>query len=579
MKYLQPPVYTAENECQDCSKCVRHCPVKAIKVADGQARIVPEKCVACGTCVRVCPAKAKRVRDDLNDVKQLLQQAKQVFVSIAPSYVSEFPDISTANMIAALRRLGFAGVSETALGAQEVSAKVVKDLNEGDKRLLLSSACPAAVTYIQKYLPKFAHSIAAVFSPLLAHCSMLRQHYGPDIAVVFIGPCGAKKNEGDRHPELLDAVITFTDLQAWFAESEINPATLIPVAEDCFVPESAQEGALYPVEGGMIDTLRIQGGGDKIHYSTVGGLRGIEHVLGGLRPENVTLPIFLELLACRGGCINGPCATPGQSGLKQWQEVISRADVPVEPVFRQPLSNIDENICDLPLPGRTYDEQEIRQALRQVGKESRDDELNCGGCGYETCGDFAQAILSGHAESSMCLSFLREQAQKKANALLHCIPSAIVLANQDLKVLDCNRIFAKLFDPSLVEAYDVCQGLTGASLKKILPFTDLFDEVLKSGCALHREALHVGDRIFDLTIFPIEPGQVVGGVISDVTDSELPREMIAQRGQEVIRKNLKTVQEVACLLGENMAETEILLRSLVVGFAPASKATLLSGPQ
>ncbi len=578
MRTHQPPVYTAENECQDCSKCVRHCPVKAIKVADGQARIVPEKCVACGTCVRVCPAKAKRVRDDLDEVKQLLRQPKKVFVSLAPSYVSEFPDLPTANMIAALRRLGFAGVSETALGAQEVSAQVIKELSGGDKRLLLSSACPAAVTYVQKYLPEFAHSIAAVFSPLLAHCTMLRQHYGPDIAVVFIGPCGAKKNEGDRHPELLDAVITFTDLQSWFGEARIDPATLIAGAEDRFVPESAQEGALYPIEGGMIDTLRIQRGGNGIHYSTVGGLLGIEHVLGGLQPEKVTLPIFLELLACRGGCINGPCATPGQSGLKQWQEVISRADVPAEPVLRQPLSNIDENICDLALPARTYGEQEIRQALRRVGKESRDDELNCGGCGYETCVDFAKAILSGHAESSMCLSFLRVQAQKKANALLHCIPSAIVLADQALKVLDCNRNFAKLFDPELLEAYDICQGLSGASLRRILPFADLFEEVLSSGCSLHREALHVGERIFDLTIFPIEPGQVVGGVISDVTDSELPREMIAQRGQEVIRKNLKTVQEVACLLGENMAETEILLRSLVEGFAPTSRGNPHSEP-
>ncbi len=535
--------------------------------------------MACGTCVRVCPAKAKRVRDDLNNVKRLLQEPKRVFVSIAPSYVSEFPELPIANMVAALRQLGFAGVSETALGAQIVSAQVIKELNEGDKRLLLSSACPAAVTYIQKYLPEFSHSIAAVFSPLLAHCSMLRQHYGPDIAVVFIGPCGAKKNEGDRHPELLDSVITFTDLQAWFAESRINPAALIPRTEDCFVHESAQEGALYPIEGGMIDTLRIQGGGDQIHFSTVGGLHGIKHVLGGLQPENVSLRIFLELLACRGGCINGPCATPGQSGLKQWQEVISRADVPTNPVNRQPLANIDENICDLPLLGKTYDEQEIRQALRRFGKENLDDELNCGGCGYETCGDFAKAILSGHAESSMCLSFLREKAQKKANALMHCIPSAIVLVDQDLKVLDCNRNFAKLFDLSLLEAYDVCQGLTGASLQRILSFGDLFEEVLKSDCALHREALHVDDRIFDLTIFPIEPGQVVGSVISDVTDSELPREMIAQRGQEVIRKNLKTVQEVACLLGENMAETEILLRSLVEGFAPASKASRLSGPK
>jgi iron only hydrogenase large subunit-like protein/PAS domain-containing protein len=572
------PIYTAANECQDCSKCVRYCPVKAIKVTDGQARIMPEKCVACGTCVRVCPAGAKRVRDDLATVKHLLQQTKQVFVSLAPSYVSEFPEIPTANMIAALRRLGFAGVSETALGAQQVSARVAKELREGGKKLLLSSACPAAVTYVQKYLPQFADSIAAVFSPLLVHSTMLRQHYGPDIAIVFIGPCGAKKNEGDRHPELLDAVITFTNLQNWFREAGIDPAALVPEAEDRFVPESAREGALYPIEGGMIDTVRMQGGGDRVHYSTVGGLRGIEHVLGGLRPEIVTLPIFLELLACRGGCINGSCATPRQGGLQQWQEVISRADVPAEPILRPPLPDINENIHDRPLPARVYDEQEIRQALRRVGKESRDDELNCGGCGYETCGEFAKAILSGHAESSMCLSYLREQAQKKANALLHSIPSAIVLADHTLKILDCNRNFAQLFDAELLEVYEIRPGLTGAALKQILPFAELFEEVLETGVSLHREALHMDHRIFDLTIFPIEPGQVVGCVITDVTDSELPRELIAQRAQEVIRKNLKTVQEVACLLGENMAETEILLRSLVEGFAPEGSALPKPGP-
>lgn len=566
--YQHSAVYTAENECQDCSKCVRYCPVKAIKVEDGQARIVPEECVACGTCVRVCPAGAKRVRDDLNEVKRLLQQPQQVFVSLAPSYVSEFPELPAANMIAALHRLGFAGVSETALGAQEVSANVARELRDGGQKLLLSSACPASVTYVQRYLPEFAHSIAKVFSPLLAHCTMLRRHFGSDIAIVFIGPCGAKKNEAERHPELLDAVITFTDLQAWFDEAGIDPALQLPGPEHRFVPENAQEGALYPIEGGMIDTVRMQVGADRFHYSTVGGLRGIEHVLGGMQPENVTLPIFLELLACRGGCINGPCAAPRKAGLEQWQEVISRADVPAEPVFRQPLSDIDENVCDLPLQVRSYREQDIRQALRQVGKESREDELNCGGCGYETCGQFAEAILSGHAESSMCLSFLREQAQKKANALLHCIPSAIVLADHQLKVLDCNRSFATLFDESLSEVYEVCPGLTGASLQRILPFVELFAEVLTNGESLHRESFHVDNRIFDLTIFPIEPGQVVGGVITDVTDSELPRELIAQRAREVIHKNLKTVQEVACLLGENMAETEILLRSLVEGFAP-----------
>ena len=52
---ISSPVYTTENECQDCYKCVRHCPVKAIRIVDGKASVIPEACVACGECVKVCP--------------------------------------------------------------------------------------------------------------------------------------------------------------------------------------------------------------------------------------------------------------------------------------------------------------------------------------------------------------------------------------------------------------------------------------------------------------------------------------------------------------------------------------------
>lgn len=568
---LQPPIYTQETECQDCSKCVRYCPVKAIKVADGQARIVPEKCVACGTCVRVCPANAKRVRNDLDQTRQMLQSGEQVYVSIAPSFVSEFPEIPSGKIIAALRKLGFAGVSETALGAQEVSALVAADLAGGEKRLYLSSACPAAVTYIQKYLPDLASSITTVFSPLLSHCTMLREHFGKDIRIVFIGPCGAKKNEADRHPELLDAVITFADLRQWLEDVRIDPATLTPDPEDRFVPEASREGALYPVEGGMIETVRLQGGSDNARCITVAGINGIRHVLSGFKPKSLPQPLFMELLACRGGCINGPCARLREGNLDQWQEVIARADVPAAPVHRIPRTDIFESVADRPLASRSFNEQELRQALRTIGKERIEDELNCGGCGYETCREFAGAFLSGHAEASMCLSYLRRQAQRKANALLHCIPSAIVLVDKDLRVVDCNRQFAGLFSEDLADAYELCPGLKGAVLEHILPFPHLFKQVCESGVTLQHDALHVDDRIYQINIFPIEPGQVTGGVISDITAHEMPREMIAKRAREVIHKNLKTVQEIACKLGENMADTEILLRSLAEGFAPARR--------
>src|ERR1039457_7266586 len=106
MNFLNP-IYTEKRECQDCYKCVRNCPVKAIKVEGGYASVVPELCILCGHCVEVCPNGAKKVRDDLSRAKQMLAMKKQVLVSLAPSFVSEFPDTRPEQMVCALRQLGF----------------------------------------------------------------------------------------------------------------------------------------------------------------------------------------------------------------------------------------------------------------------------------------------------------------------------------------------------------------------------------------------------------------------------------------------------------------------------------------
>ena len=126
-------------------------------------------------------------------------------------------------MIAALRRLGFAGVSETALGAQQVSAHVAQSLREQPGQVLISSACPSVVAFIQKHRPHLAEAVSGLLSPLLAHCLLLRHHFGKGIAVAFIGPCIAKKVEADDNPELLDVALTFEDLRLWLAAERIDP--------------------------------------------------------------------------------------------------------------------------------------------------------------------------------------------------------------------------------------------------------------------------------------------------------------------------------------------------------------------
>jgi len=561
------PVYTEKTECQDCYKCVRKCPVKAIEIEEGRASIASDLCIFCGHCVDVCSVKAKKVRDDLGRAKALLTEKKRVVAAIAPSYVGEFAELPPQRLIASLKRLGFWAASETALGAQQVSARVAQDLTHGGAKLTISSACPAAVDFVQKYLPEQADYITPVLSPLLSHCRLLKKTFGDDIGIVFIGPCAAKKREADRHPDLLDAALTFQDLHRWFDEDGIDPTWVTPRDEDRFVPESSSEGALYPVEGGMNQTINMYGDFQDVRFMTLAGVYSINRALSGIKVEDLHTRVFLEILACQGSCVHGPCTSKKRPYLLDELEVYSRARVPDGRIEPQLVVEIDGLHREAPLPVHHYSEEQIRKALQQVGSLKEEDELNCGGCGYDSCRNLAAALITGRAEPSMCLSHLRKLAQKKANALLRCIPMSVVIVGSDLKVIECNDNFIRMFDDIGVFAGEDAPGLEGACLMKLVPFADLFERVLDDGSDLHCDALHIEDKIYNVTIFTIETNLVVGGVILDVTDTEMHREQIAQRARQVIRKNLETVQEIAFRLGENMADTEILLRSLAYGFS------------
>ncbi len=563
----QHPVFTVETECQDCYKCLRRCPVKAIRVENGHAMVMPDTCVSCGACVEACPVHAKRIRDDVGRAKRLVASERRVCVSLAPSWVSEFPGVTEAAMVAALLKLGFAAVGETAVGAQEVSAAVAADMARPGGRILVSSACPAAVEYLYKYLPDQAPCVTQVHSPVLAHCRLLRRAFGEDIAVVFFGPCIAKKNEADRHPGLLNLALTFTDLRAWLQEEDIRPEAVVPGAEDRFLPERAHEGALYPVEGGMIETVKARVTVPGARYVTLAGLHNIRRGLEGLAPDLLAGPLFVECLACEGGCIAGPCAAEQGATLARRLRVEDYTrwpDAPPAAVVTVPVAEVFQFTPAVPPhPGKTC----IAEALKRIGKVSTADELNCGGCGYNTCRDFAAGFIEGRAEPTMCVSYMRKLAQKKANALLRCMPSAVVIADKDLRIIECNEQFGGMFGEELSQVYDVRPGLAGCMLAKVVPFAEMFQTVLRTGREIHYDHYRCDGRLFNITLFAVEPHEAVGGVILDVTRQEFRRDQIAQRANEVIKRNLSTVQDIACRLGEHMADTEILLRSIAEGFA------------
>ena len=560
----QNPVYTLINECHDCYKCVRECHVKAIKIEDGHASVIPDKCIACGACVKACPAGAKRVRTDIDKAKKLLLSKKDVYVSLAPSWSGVF-EMSEEKIISVLKRLGFKDVSETALGAEEVSIKTAELLNNAEKGLFISSACPVIVDFIRHYHPEFTNNITPIGSPAMTHAKMLKEKFGEDISIVFIGPCIGKKNESD-YGKLIDVALTFEELKMWIND-DIGDISKVSVDnKNKFIPHSAHEGALYPIDGGMNETIKRVGIKEHIQLIDICGLSNFERALANLKPEKLDKVIFIEGLSCEGGCVAGPCISTDKAGISVVSDVLSNVKHRLV-VPKKPSIVVDVDFTSSKVKHKTYPMEDILEALKRIGKHSVDDELNCGGCGYPTCRDMAVALLNGDAETSMCVSYMRKIAVRKAAALFRCMPAAVVMVDKNMNILEANDSFMKMFTGDMYEIFKARpDGMTGAAIDRIVDFADIFKTILKTGKDLHKERYPVKNRLLDISAFTIEENEIVGAIITDVTQTETNREKISQKAHEVISKNISIVQEIACLLGEHMVETETLLSSIANDF-------------
>jgi iron only hydrogenase large subunit-like protein len=556
-------IYTRQRECQDCHKCIRECPVKAIRVEDGYARVVPDLCIMCGICVLACPHSAKQVRDDLPDARALLTSGRKVIASLAPSFVARYSGVQPSHLIHALKRLGFFAVSETALGAQQVSASVYSLMHHKPKQIWISSACPVVVDFIAKYHPECQPHVIGVLSPLLTHCKMLRAYYGEDIATVFFGPCIAKKKEAEQHPELLDVVLTFEDLDRWLAEEHIHLAEVEATPEDRFQPQEAEEGALYPIEGGMVSAVAGNREVNSLQFMSFSGISNVEQALKSIPEWHPEHNIFFELTACPGSCVNGPKAAHHSSVARRRYDILNYAK-PAARLPRRPSLSATGHYDAAPIARTEYSEMQLREALRTVGKYSADDELNCGGCGYDSCRDFARALIERNAERMMCATYTRKLAQKKANALLQKMPSAVVIVNEDLKIIESNKHFARLFGLDGGQPTE----MEGGALSVEVPFANLFKRVLESGKDILGHDVRYQRSILNTSIFTIEPHAVLCGIFQDITQPIFQKEQIIARAREVIQKNLNTVQQIAYLLGENAADSEITLNSIVNSFSP-----------
>lgn len=556
----QHPIYTEKNDCQDCYKCLRQCPVKAIKVENSNASIVNDLCIYCGHCLEVCPVGAKKMRSDIHDLRLAINKGKPVIACLAPTYLSDFSNIDSKVLINALRHLGFAMVSETALGAAAVASECMQWLDRQSKGVYISSCCPSVVDYIHKYYPHLNENLAPFLSPMQAHAKTLKELYGKNCTIAFFGPCVAKKHEADQTTEYTDYALTFNELIHWLDE-DLPGWQSFKVSGDCtFKPYPAARANYFPIEGGMIATMKKNPQLTDNAFMSFSGIRHIREILQDI-PHWDHKKLFLELMICEGGCIKGPGTIDKCSVAIKRDRILEQVNPEKDKTTKISIGqSVQKTIA---VSDEPFSDAQITSELKAVGKFTPEDELNCGGCGYNSCRDFARAMLRGNAERTMCITYMRRLGQGKASALLKKMPSGVVIADDNLKIIDSNRKFAEMLDDETMNIFETTHSLEGADLKKLVSFTKLFESVLHSGEEMVEQDIRENNRYLHVSVITIQPYKIVCGVIQDMREPEVRKDILLKNTRQVIKQNMDVVQKIAFLLGENAAYTESMLKSII----------------
>ncbi|QOR34289.1 4Fe-4S binding protein [Clostridium sp. 'deep sea'] len=561
MKTTASILRTLSAKCRDCYRCVRVCPVKAIGIKNNQAYIDTDRCINCGTCVRECPQNAKVYRDDTEKVTSILKN-NTVVASIAPSFSSIYDRALAKRLPSALRKLGFAHVSETSEGATIITNKAIELLSNPNNKAGICTACPVVVNYVEKYRPEFIDKLLPVVSPMIAHGKLLKQRYG-DIKVVFIGPCIAKKQEAERSEfsGIIDAVLTFTELNNMLQEHEIN-------LNNC--PESDFDNAislghskLFALPGGMLKTAGIVDDGIKNEVINISGANNIMNLFDVLN-TNTDFTI-VEPLFCDGGCINGPGLKSEKNIFQRRADLIEYANRKVKKPYQvEEKTQIDlltEFNCGLNVNNDNITEQQIEEVYRLTDKANPEARLDCGACGYSSCREKAKAVIRGMAEIEMCMPYMRKLADLRTDKILERSPNGIVILDEEMRIITMNPAFCNYFSCG--------KALLGRKISYLLDAEE-YEKVATKTLENSEVVVNRYGKKYQQIVYYIPTAKQYVGIYNDISGLKLTEEKLnnikkqtVEQAQELLNHQIEMAMTMAKFLGENTAKGEALVERLM----------------
>ncbi|MCF8346871.1 MAG: 4Fe-4S binding protein [Bacteroidales bacterium] len=610
---MEPLLKIDKEKCTACYACVRACPVKAIKVESDHPKpsIIPERCIGCGNCHSVCSDDAIAIRNGKEELKTFLKESEPVAALLDPSIAGEFPDITDyRKFVSMVRKLGFTYVQEVAFGVELVAERYRQLINKSRGKYYLFANCPVSVMYIEKYKPELIRNLAPIMPPIISSARVTRKMYGKNVRIAYISPLIASKQEAVSlsKEEKIDTVLTFIELRELFREFNIDEKNL-EYSE--FDEPFGYKGSLFPLASGILEAADIDQTILRSKVITVEGdlifdsINEFEESITSIKSHfNI---FYKEFIMGRGTSPEAKKWLRRSQLIRYVQRRLKDYDAKAHKAVMEVYADMDltrEFVKDdqriPPPPKKEVDK--IRNELRTHEGNDR----GCGACGYRSCYDFAVAIAQKLAVPEMCsfyaskntmnhIQSLKISNEKLAQAqealkesekiarkekeaaseasgitktMLQKLPSAVVILDEKLKIIQANESFINLLGEEAIEINEVIPGMTGADLKTLLSYNihNLFTYVLANNENITDRDIVLNDKQYTISVFVIRKEKIIGAVIRDLSSPEVQKEEIVKRLTDVVDKNLGLVQQIGFILGEGASETERMLNSIIESY-------------
>ncbi|OPY71092.1 MAG: Periplasmic (Fe) hydrogenase large subunit [Syntrophorhabdaceae bacterium PtaU1.Bin034] len=416
-----------EEKCRGCTNCIKRCPVEAIRVHWGKAKIIEERCIDCGECIRCCPNHAKIA---ITDTMEKLAAFEHRIVLPAPSFFGQFrEEKDMERILEAFLQIGFDEVFEVALAAEVVASMVGRYLETNNyKKPLISSACPAIIRLMQIKFPDLLEHVAPIMAPMEVAARLAKEDAAKrtglpfeKIGAFFISPCPAKVTEVRQPLHIkqsavdgaIGASVIYKELIKELGKAKKNKRNL---------HRATSRGIAW---GYLTGESRAIGSPSTL---STGGVKNATDIFEEIERGSLKDVDFIEVQACEGGCVGGPLniqnifvarvnlknmvnkykAKTAFFNEKQLKKFYEHDDYwSSEAIQPRPIMMLDDDVSKALMKMERLDA--ITASLPG---------LDCGACGSPNCRALAEDITRGLAFDTDCIVNLRERVKTLAEEIL-----------------------------------------------------------------------------------------------------------------------------------------------------------------